>query len=307
MTVVIQRKFQEISESRISAEIPEEYDFGIPMVAAALTWNDLRAIPLVVLVAPAGAGKTYECQQQNDQLRQRGYFSFFINLVDLSEGTLEKVFTFAEADSLEHWKQSDDIAFFFLDSVDELSLTLTRLRWVLKEILRVFGTAVGRAHFVVTTRPVVTELECLREFAKNIGILHKNKEQKENCSRWRLFQLMPLSLEERKALAAAYLDDAEEVGQLFVTVENAGIDDELGFPLDLMYLCEYWNYSQNFGTYSKYLDTSCESRLQPHENGRRDRCGLSLEKAKEGAERLALAVHTLAANGIRSEQTSSTS
>lgn len=307
MTVIIQRKFQEISESRLSGEIPEEYDFGIPIASVTFDWNDLKTIPLVVLVAPAGAGKTYECRQQNDQLRQQGCSSFFINLVDLSAVELEEVFTSAEADSFEHWKQSDDIAFFFLDSVDELSLTSTRLRWVLKKIQRVLGTAVGRAHFVVTTRPVVTELECLREFAKNVGTVHKNKEQQENCSWWRLFQLMPLSLKERKALASAYLADAKAVGQLFKAVENAGIDDELGFPLDLRYLCEYWNYSHNLGTYSKYLNASCESRLRPHENGRQDRCGLSLEKAKEGAERLALAVHTLVTNGIRSEQTSSAS
>ena len=194
MTVIIQRKFQEISESQLSGEIPDEYDFGIPIASVALDWNDLKAIPLVVLVAPAGAGKTYECRQQNDQLRLLGYSSFFINLVDLSASELEEVFTSAEADSFEHWKQSDDIAFFFLDSVDELSLTSTRLRWVLKKIQRVLGIAVGRAHFVVTTRPVVTELECLREFAQNVGMLHKNKEQQENRPRWRLFQLMPLSL-----------------------------------------------------------------------------------------------------------------
>lgn len=307
MTVTIQRKFQEISESQLSGEIPDEYDFGIPIASVALDWNDLKAIPLVVLVAPAGAGKTYECRQQNDQLRQLGYSSFFINLVDLSAGELEEVFTSAEADSFEHWKKSDDIAFFFLDSVDELSLTSTRLRWVLKKIQRVLGIAVGRAHFVVTTRPVVTELECLREFAQNVGMLHKNKEQQENRPRWRLFQLMPLSLKERKALAAAYLASAEAVGQLFKAVENAGIDDELGFPLDLRYLCEYWNYSHNLGTYLKYLNASCESRLRPHENGRQDRCGLSLEKAKEGAERLALAVHTLVTNGIHSEQISNVS
>ena len=84
MAVIIQRKFQEISEYRLSGEIPEEYDFGIPMVPTTSTWNDLRASPLVVLIAPAGAGKTYECRQQNDQLRQQGYASYFINLVDLS-------------------------------------------------------------------------------------------------------------------------------------------------------------------------------------------------------------------------------
>ena len=72
MTVTIQRKFQEISESQLSGEIPDEYDFGIPVASVALDWNDLKVIPLVVLVAPAGAGKTYECRQQNDQLRQLG-------------------------------------------------------------------------------------------------------------------------------------------------------------------------------------------------------------------------------------------
>ncbi len=46
MAVIIQRKFQEISEYRLSGEIPEEYDFGIPMVPTTSTWNDLRAIPL---------------------------------------------------------------------------------------------------------------------------------------------------------------------------------------------------------------------------------------------------------------------
>ena len=89
MTVTIQRKFQEISESQLSGEIPDEYDFGIPIASVALDWNDLKAIPLVVLVAPAGAGKTYECRQQNDQLRLLGYSSFFINLVDLSASELE--------------------------------------------------------------------------------------------------------------------------------------------------------------------------------------------------------------------------
>ena len=202
MTVFIQRKFQEISESQLSGEIPEEYQFGIPISASTFGWNDLKTIPLVVLVAPAGAGKTYECRLQNEILRQQGKSSFFINLVDLSAVGLEEVLTSDEADSFERWKQSNDKAFFFLDSVDELSLTSTRLRWVLKKIQRAIGDAVGRAHFVVTTRPVVTELECLREFSRDIAKkFSRNIEKTNDYSHWRLFQLMPLFLKERTALA----------------------------------------------------------------------------------------------------------
>lgn len=306
MTVFIQRKFQEISESQLSGEIPEEYQFGIPISASTFGWNDLKTIPLVVLVAPAGAGKTYECRLQNEILRQQGKSSFFINLVDLSAVGLEEVLTSDEADSFERWKQSNDKAFFFLDSIDELSLTSTRLRWVLKKIQRAIGDAVGRAHFVVTTRPVVTELECLREFSRDIAKkFSRNIEETNDYSHWRLFQLMPLSLKERTALAEDYLGDPEAVGQLFRAVENAGIEDEEGFPLDLRYLCEYWKCSCSLGTYSDYLRAACELRLHPHEEDRKDRRSLSFEKAKEGAERLALAVHLLAITGIRSEQTDS--
>ena len=297
----ISRQFVEISETQLSGEVPEEYAFDVIISSLPLSWSDLITIPWVVLVAPAGAGKTYECRQQCELLKRQGRPSFFVNLVDLASAELEDVLTLEEQESLEQWKLSKEEAFFFLDSVDELSLTTVSLRLALKKIHKNLGKSSGRAHFVVTTRPVVTELSCLNEFLKNI--VRKNErgaELKAEDLHWRLFRLQSLTTNESQALASIYLDNTEEIDSLFRSMERASV--EVDTPLDLEYLCEHWNKTKALGSYSEYIKTTVESRVHPHENGRKDRCALSQEKAIDGAERLAVAAHMMVTIGIRSNK-----
>ena len=76
-----------------------------------LTWEDIDKGYRSVVLAEAGAGKTFEMQARARYVEAKGHYSFFIRIEDI-ENDFEKSFEVGNADSFEQWLGSQNDAWF---------------------------------------------------------------------------------------------------------------------------------------------------------------------------------------------------
>lgn len=151
--VPLTRHFRLIPEAYQKEDLP----LGEPWLGSShgeyQTWKMLLTEYRVVILAEAGAGKTYELQWAANLLRSQGKAAFFIRIEDISD-RFETAFEIGSAEAFSAWLSGTDEAWFFLDSVDELRLTEAR---AFEQALRYFADQVGlasqRAHVYVSSRP----------------------------------------------------------------------------------------------------------------------------------------------------------
>nr|MBA3485664.1 hypothetical protein [Lysobacter sp.] len=87
-------------------------------------WPTLLQSWRVLIISEAGIGKTHECKAQCADLVAEGAPAFFVELSELARNGIEGALI---QGSEEHgryleWLETDAIATFFLDSLDELKL-----------------------------------------------------------------------------------------------------------------------------------------------------------------------------------------
>ena len=151
---MIQRTFQNIPEGKLSE--PDQQSFLISLGwLTGTTWEDLLRSKRVLIVAEAGAGKTYECRRQKQRLWESGEPAFFIEMAALATGDLRSLLDDDEEERLDGWLSSQsDIATVFLDSIDELNLTRGSFEQALKHLKKALSSQLRRARIVITTRPI---------------------------------------------------------------------------------------------------------------------------------------------------------
>ena len=139
---MIERTFQNIPEGKLSEADQQSFLVSLGWLRGT-TWEDLLRSRRVLMISEAGAGKTYECRGQAKRLWDAGEPAFFIEMAALATGDLRSQLDEEEETRLDAWLSSQsDIATFFLDSIDELKLTLGFWRQ------NVFGhSAIGACRF----------------------------------------------------------------------------------------------------------------------------------------------------------------
>ena len=80
--MAIDRVFAELPEGALDEVEEERRSFWRD--PRSLTWTDLLRSPRVVIVSPAGSGKTYECRECCRRLWSEGQAAFFIELAELA-------------------------------------------------------------------------------------------------------------------------------------------------------------------------------------------------------------------------------
>ena len=151
---MIERTFQDVPKGKLADADRQSFLVSLDW-STATTWEDLLHSKRVLMISEAGAGKTYECRKEARRLWDAGEPSFFVELTGLATGDLRSLLDDEEEARLEAWLSSQsDIATFFLDSVDELRLTLRSFEQALKSLKRGTSGQLGRARIVVTSRPV---------------------------------------------------------------------------------------------------------------------------------------------------------
>jgi hypothetical protein len=115
-------------------------------------WDQLLEKPRVVLLAEAGAGKTWEIRAAAAKLRASGKSAFFIRLELMTNG-LDDAFDLGTASEFSNWHKGDEEAWFFLDSVDEARLINTKqFETAIIKFANSLGDSKQRSHVYITSR-----------------------------------------------------------------------------------------------------------------------------------------------------------
>lgn len=275
-----------------------------------MTWKALFSEYRVVILADAGAGKTYELQGAANLLRSESKAAFFIRIEDLTEH-FESAFEIGTAEEFTAWLSGKDEAWFFLDSVDERRLTEAR---AFEQALRHFAAQVGvasqRAHLYVSSRPYAWRpqrdralLEELIPFAPQTTSLETSGSDDsaedtevatENYTAQttddplpslRLYQLTPLSVSDIEIFAQH--SGVSDCTEFLADLERGNLLSLAGLPFDLRDLISTWNAEHAFSNRLSILQQSIARQLDQAVGVLST---LSRSRLEEGAELLALSV-----------------
>lgn len=301
---MIERIFQNIPEGKLGEADKQPFLVTLGWSRGA-SWNDLLRSRRVLLISEAGAGKTFECRSQAQRLSAAGEPAFFVELAALAAGELRTLLDDEEEARLDAWISSQsDVATFFLDSIDELQLSLGSFERALKRFKKGIAGELGRARIIITTRPVAFDGELVRTvlpippavaaepneeaFAKIAMRVEQKKNDKEDEGpEWRTVALMPLS--DAQIVEFARNQGIENPDALLQDLQRRNAQEFARRPQDLIELCSDWRVHKRIRTHYEQVAANVRVKLQPRDD-RPEPAELSVEQAIEGASRLALAM-----------------
>ncbi len=299
----IKRSFRDLSDAEV-ADIEKATALARVGWTGSFGWDELLRSHRVLIVSEAGAGKTYECQAQQDRLWKAGEPAFFLDLATLAGSSVREMLSKVEEERLDAWLRSQsEIATFFLDSIDELKLTLGKFEYALKRFNKALEGQLGRARVTITTRPVPIDRELIARhlpipasgdaeptaeaFADMVMDRSKKKPADEAALKaWRYVGLMPLSREQMREFAA--LQGVPDPDTLLADILARDAEKFAERPQDLLELCSDWREHHRVRSHREQVETNIATKLKPSPE-REERAELSQEAAIEGASRLALA------------------
>ena len=324
---MIERTFQDVPEGKVGEADQQSFLVSIGW-SSATTWKDLLRSKRVLMISEAGAGKTHECRQQAQLLLDGGEFSFFVDLAALGAENLRDMLDPDEEIRLDKWLSSQsEIATFFLDSIDELILSLRSFEQALKRFRRGIDNQLGRARIVITTRPIPFDELLARQLLpipaapsvdssdETFAMIAMGDHQTRQVSDtdddaapdWRTVALMPLS--DAQIAQVATIQGVENPGELLSDLEKRNAQEFARRPQDLIELCADWRLHKRIRSHRDQVAANVRVKLQPRED-RAEPAELSVDRATEGASRLALAMlvtrfttirHSAASDDIRDE------
>lgn len=304
----ISRHFTELSD-----EVVNSFDhsslFSETGWRRAIDWIKLLESKRILIVSEAGAGKTHECRAEQQRLWETGQPAFYLDLSQLSNSNICDLLLPEEEVRFEAWRISQsDTATFFLDSIDELKLTLGSFEVALKRLSKAISGQLGRVTIVVTTRPIPIDFSLIEKYlpipevtrafplpnGKSFADIVMNGRRSQNISMqgedvstgWRRVALMPLSDDEIRQMAVLEgIDDAES---LLADIIERNAEDFARRPQDLIEICADWKEQRRIRTHSEQVGHNVNIKLKPRED-RNELAQISEDKAVDGARRLALA------------------
>lgn len=299
----IERSFRDLSDAEV-ADIEIASALAGVGWTGSFGWDELLRSHRVLIVSEAGAGKTYECQAQQAKLFKAGEPAFFLDLATLAGSSVREMLGDEEDERLDAWLRSQsEVATFFLDSIDELKLTLGKFDQALKRLNKALAGQLGRARVVITTRPVSIDRELIvrhlpipesgeaEPTAESFADMVMDRSKKEPADdagpkAWRNVGLMPLSREQMREFAA--LQGVSDPDALLADIRQRDAEEFAERPQDLVELCSDWREHHRIRSHREQVETNIATKLKPSIE-RKERAELSQEAATEGASRLAMA------------------
>ncbi len=275
-------------------------------------WAEILSAERVVVLAEAGSGKTREMQAQAERLTSEGRTAFFMPIEAL-EKIAVRDYLVGEESKWDDWlNDGSKEAWIFLDAVDELKLTNGKLDLALRRVAAAVGQAKERAHIIVSCRPSdwrpsqdfetfkrllppsapASTVEASGPDALLAAISRGSKsehleEATDETTKMRTVVLLPLGRDQIQRFA-----EAEGIKDAKAFVSEINRTEAWPFarrPLDLRGLIQVWKDSGTLGTLLKQHESDVDASLRDDPE-RADAGLLSLEDARAGAERLALAM-----------------
>jgi hypothetical protein len=297
----IQRSFRDLSDAEV-ADI-EKASLAWVGWSGSVGWDEVLRSQRILIVSEAGAGKTYECRAQQERLWNAGEPAFFLDLATLATSSVRDMLSGEEEQRLDEWLRSQsEVATFFLDSIDELKLTLGKFDQALKRLNKSLAGQLGRARVVITTRPVPVDRALIEQhlpipnaseaeptaeaFADAVMDRKKKPDNAPKTKAWRNVGLMPLSTAQMREFAVA--QNVSDPDALLDDIQVRDAEEFAQRPQDLIELCSDWREHHRIRTHREQVETNIATKLKPSTE-RKERAPLSQEKAIEDASRLALA------------------
>ncbi len=274
------------------------------------TWLDLEAEYRVVILADAGAGKTFETLARAKHVAEQGRAAFFIRIEDLTVG-FDKAFEIGSSDQFETWLSSSEEAWFFLDSVDEAQLDHPS---AFEKAIKLFAgnirPAMHRAHIVITSRPYAWRFKADKELIERLLPFAPVQRESRDLSDTTTFEdvepqsdgplsiygLKPLSIEDIRQFAQHH--STPDIDRLITELQRANLLEMASRPFDLEGLLSKWKTDGELGSRLESLRHIIDIRLTEIDPSRSQRQPLNKEKAHEGARLLAAAVTLTGEAGI---------
>lgn len=302
----IQRKFVEFKEED-NLDIEQVEHLARMGYSSQIVWGDLLKSKRILIVSEAGAGKSYECREQANLLYSQGEPAFYVELSELASRELEKAISPEQAARFDEWKSGKtDGAVFFLDSIDELKLTTMSFAMALACFRRGIGDNLHRVCVVLTSRPGPMDRKLVRESlpipnpppqasqARDFADIMVDHEKSPSAAAtenaapdWRYVGLVPFSNEQIRHFAAN--EGVPDPDDLLADINDRDAADFARRPLDLIELCRDWKDGRRIRHLREQIERSVEMKLGVQVD-RKELAPLSLEKARDGASRLALAM-----------------
>jgi len=259
----------------------------------ALHWPKLCESRHVVVLAEAGAGKTWEFRAEAERRRSNGDFAFFARLDVLATRPLREAFDLGNEKELDQWLKSPDRdAIFFLDSIDEARLTKSsHFVDAIRSFVAGIDGSLNRCRTVISCR--ISEWRGDADHYELQHILQvtpqstsaKTSRSKEQ-SLPLVVELSPLNTDQIEKLAVG-LGEGNAKG----FVEALRTQDAFAFagrPIDAKNLLRYWQTKGKLGSLTDILEFDLIEKLrETAERARQD--SLSPDGARKGAEALAAA------------------
>lgn len=300
-SIELHRHFFKWTKGRENVPIGHEY-----IRHDLLKWDDLHKSRRVVVLAEGGTGKTVEFKRQAKLLSSQGKFAFYCMLEYVAQHGLDDVLS-SEGGRLERWRQSEESAWFFIDSIDEAKLKNIHFEHALKRIAAGIAGHEGRAFIVLSGRH--TEWEGERDATRLREILPlPAPEQPMPDLRALVSNLLgetklpaPPVPEAPLIVVLAALDHAQirlyceekgvqDVERFLVALRKANLSRIATRPLDLDWLAAYWRDYDHLGTHAEMVEKGLIERLKEKDPDRSRRDELSVERAMLGLERIGAAL-----------------
>ena len=283
------------------------------------------------MLGEAKCGKTHEFRKQVENLRKKDEFAYFLPLEQIHNHEIRDVLSYEDECSLNKWlQQTGRKAWFFLDAVDELKLREGHFSVALRKLQREIGERAEFAHIFVSCRPADwnNHLDST-EFERHFPIQKARKEinptepaefvsansaqqeksvlvsdERENSStrdkKPNVLVLLPLT--PNQAIEFATLYGRESAQGLREEIEKRDVWQLFRTPADIIDGMARIEEVDELGSLQDQISSGIDRKLRD----RPERKGvLSLEEARSGAKRLALALflmkrQTLAAGNASS-------
>ncbi len=256
-------------------------------------WPDLLQSYRVVLLSSAGTGKSWEVCFQCLKLIEQGYNAFYIRLEDLAEGFSDTVFEQGNIHTLQNAMKCRKEIWLFLDSIDEARLSDPRkFELALKKLQPEIKNHLQKTHLILTSRVGAWRPTDDANQLNNL-FPHRNEEEQggnDNApsSPIKYYTLRPLTSEQMVLYAQGkQVENAETMIDDIVRKQMA---DLAGRPKDLDDIVLYWKSNEQLGTRLEMVKDSIKRKLNENDPDRSARDRLTLEKAYEGATKLAASV-----------------
>jgi hypothetical protein len=292
--VELNRRFRKL-EQKAKAEdaAVESYTDGFSW-RMSLSWDDLLKENRAVVLGEPGSGKSWELQERARALNSQGSFAFFVRLDQLVERDLPNVFNTDEQGRFNRWKESREVAFFFLDSVDEAKFRkISDFHATLKRFCKELGsdlllrTKIFLSSRISEWKPSTDAFEFQRLFPlppveKRIGE-SQSKEIEKPSPELLVVQLEPLDRNQVESFAGA--NGVSDVQAFAQALDLAFAWQFARRPLDVADLISFWNKNKRIGSLTELIEFDVTSKLCPRAG--RDELPLSEAEGREGAEWLA--------------------